>query len=476
MKYRTTHLLFTISILWASNAWAQSISVDEISYCIDPSWAPYESISNNQHEGISKEYLDIISSKTSLSFNLVTTKNWKETLQFAKEGKCHLIAMLNQSPERDKYLTFTDIYFRAPNALYGHFDQTMVGNLSSITTQSIAVVYDYRLYHYLKNTFPEMNVISVKNQYEGLQKVEAQEIDYFVGSYYSANKIIKELSLSKLRIVGIAELEDNLRIGVNKNSVHLIPQLNKAISELTEQDHQKVFAYFKAMNFIHKTDYTLLIGVAAIFTALFIILYIGYARSVRFNQTLADKNTALKILHTQLDVKNKQLAELAIRDPLTMLYNRAHLAEMINQQIKLKDRYNTRSCLIMIDIDDFKQVNDKLGHKLGDDILKSLSAVLIKCARDSDIVARWGGEEFVLLCPETDLDEAMLLAKRFQKTLSEIINDTLPKVTCSIGIAELHGKDSADEWFISADKAMYQAKAQGKDSISTLEKNNDNRI
>lgn len=476
MQYKTTQLLFTILIIWGSNAWAQSTNVSQINYCVDPDWAPYESIKKNQHVGISKEYLDIISNKASLSFSLIPTSDWKQTLQFAKEGKCQLVAMLNKSPERDKYLTFTDIYFRAPNALYGHYNQTMVGNLSSITTQSVAVVYDYRLYHYLKNTFSEMNIIPVKNEYEGLKKVEEQQIDYFVGSYYSANKIIQELSLSKLRIVGIAELEDNLRIGLHKDSVYLLPQLNKAINELSEQEHQKVFAYFKAMNFIHKTDYTLVTGVALFFTTIFIILFIGYSRSVRFNQALASKNTALKELHTQLDAKNKQLAELAIRDPLTRLYNRAHLAEMINQQIKLKDRYNTRSCLIMIDIDDFKQVNDKLGHKTGDDILKNLSEILTQCARNSDIVARWGGEEFVLLCPETDIEEAMLLAKRFQKALSEINHDALPKVTCSIGIAELHNKDSADEWFICADNAMYQAKAQGKDSISTLEKNDDVRI
>ncbi|MDG1752549.1 MAG: diguanylate cyclase [Thalassotalea sp.] len=475
MNKITIHLLITIFILWGSNAWAQSSAVTQISYCVDPSWAPYESIINNQHEGISKEYLDIISQKSSLSFNLVPTIDWNQTLQFTKTGKCQIVPMLNRSPERDKFLIFSDVYFRAPNALYGHYDQTMVGNLASITKQSVAVVFGYRMHHYLVKTYPEMNVITVKNEHEGLQKVEAKELDYFFGSYHSANKIIQERSLSNLRIVGIAELEDDLRIGINKNSAHLLPQLNQAISELTEQDHHKVFAYFKAMNFVHKTDYTLVLGLALFFTTLFIILYIGYSRSIRFNQTLAIKNSALKKLHTQLDAKNKQLAELAIRDPLTKLYNRAHLAEMINQQIKLKNRYNTHSCLIMIDIDDFKQVNDKHGHKLGDDILKGLSAVLIQCARNSDIVARWGGEEFVLLCPETDIDEAVLLAKRFQKALSEINNDALPNVTCSIGIAELHAKDSADEWFILADSAMYQAKAQGKDSISTLENTNDIR-
>lgn len=472
MYKKTIHLLFTLLILWVSNAWAQNLDVTEVNYCIDPEWAPYESIQNNQHEGISKKYLDLISEKSSLSFHLVPTKNWKQTLKFTKEGKCQFIAMLNKSVEREEFLAFSDVYFRAPNALYGHLDQTMMGNLSSITTQSVAVVIDYRLHQYLTKNFPDMNIIPVNNEYEALKKVEAKEIDYFVGSYYSANNIIQEMSLSKLRIVGIAELEDSLRIGLNKNYTYLLPQFNQAIRRLTEQDHQRVFAYFKTMSFIHKTDYTLLIGLTLFFAPVFIILYLGYSRSVRFNQALSYKNSALKKLHSRLDTKNKQLAELAIRDPLTMLYNRAHLTEMITQQIKLKKRYDIHSCLIMIDIDDFKQVNDTLGHKLGDDLLKALSVVLIECARNSDIAARWGGEEFVLLCPQTNIDEAVLLAKRFQTALSGINNDALPKVTCSIGIAKLHANDSADEWFISADSAMYQAKAQGKDSISTLANTN----
>ncbi|MDO6444586.1 diguanylate cyclase [Colwellia sp. 1_MG-2023] len=473
MYKNTIHLLLIILMLWGSVAFAQSSKLTKVKYCVDPNWAPYESIINDQHQGISKEYLDIISQYTSFSFALVPTTDWKQTLHFAKEDQCQFIAMLNQSPERDKFLTFSDVYFHAPNALYAHYDQPLIGNLSSITSQSIAVVMDYRLYHYLKKTFPNMNVVAVNSELEGLKKVEAKEIDYYVGSYYSANKIIQDASFSKLRIVGISEYEDKLRIGVNKQSEYLLPELNQAISKITVQEHQKVFDYLKATNFVRITDYTLLIGLTSFFSILFIILYFGYSRSVRYSQTLADKNISLKKLHTQLDVKNKQLAELSIRDPLTMLYNRSHLAEMINQQIKLKDRYNTRSCLIMIDIDDFKKVNDTLGHKVGDDILKTLSNVLLKCARNSDIVARWGGEEFVLLCPETDLDEAVLLAKRFQQALKEIKSDACPKVTCSIGIAELHSKDSADEWFISADNAMYQAKAQGKDSISTLNNTHD---
>ena len=464
----TRGLFLTVFILCTWPTWSQELELIEVNYCVDPDWGPYESIANQQHIGISKQYINILSSLSPLRFNLVITENWDQSLTFVKSGKCQLLPLLNKSSKREKFLTFSDVYFRAPNALYSHFNQPMVGSLSGISGQSVAVVKDYRMHHYLKAKFPQMNIVEVATEQEGLILVESEKVDYFVGSFYSANIIIQALSLSQLRIVGIAELEDNLRFGVNKESEHLLPIINQAIAQLSEDDHNHVYSYLKALNLVKETDYSIAIKSGIIFTVITIILLVGYWRSVKYTRELANKNIALEKLHKQLDQKNQQLANLAIRDSLTMLYNRAHLAEMINQQIKLKSRYNTKSCLIMIDIDDFKKINDNFGHKLGDDILKSFSFILTECARDTDIAARWGGEEFVLLCPETEMDEATLLAKRFQKALHELKSDAFPNVTCSIGIAELNNKDSADEWFISADNAMYQAKRQGKNSIFTV--------
>lgn len=465
-------LLIVISILTCSFAWGQqSTPPDSIDYCIDPAWAPYESMVNNQHVGISKQYLDIISSLSSIKFNLIATKDWNQTLAFAKAEKCQMIPMLNTSSERQQYLTFSNAYFHAPNALYGHYNQTIVGNLSSITTQTVAVVSGYRMHDYLKRTFPDMNIVEVATEKEGLIEVENQQIDYFVGSFYAANKIIHDLSLAQLRIVGIAELEDELRIGVtNSVAEHILPRLNDAIAQLTNKHHQQVFRYLTSINTIKKTDYSVAIKAGLIFIVVTTLLAIGYWRKVLHSRILFEKNNALKKLHQQLDAKNQQLAELAIRDPLTNLYNRSHLAEMIQQQIKVKNRYQTDACMIMIDVDDFKHINDNFGHQLGDTILIKIANVLVDCARDADIAARWGGEEFVLLCPQTSLDEAVQLATRFQSSLSDIKSDALPNVTCSIGIAELQSKNTADEWFICADNAMYQAKRQGKNAISTVEK------
>jgi len=159
--------------------------------------------------------------------------------------------------------------------------------------------------------------------------------------------------------------------------------------------------------------------------------------------------------------------------------------------INLKARYDTKCCLLLIDVDDFKKFNDTYGHKAGDDVLKQVANILLLTSRNTDICARWGGEEFAVLCPETTVEEACKFAKRFQKSLAResqgqiagttiklnelavekgnqsTANESLPlnTVTCSVGIAELSKNSNEASWFNNADSAMYAAKAKGKNSI-----------
>lgn len=471
MHLLTSSLILSIflAFMLGSVSRAQTAENIHINYCVDPNWAPYESINEGQHIGISKKFLDIFSQKKPFTFTLVPTKDWEQTLAYVKSGKCHITPMLNSSPQRAQYLLFSDIYFRAPNALYGHFKQSMVGSLSGIKKQTLAVVKNYRMHQYLRTNFPHINLVLVENEQQGLVKVANKEVDYFVGSFYAANSIIQTLSLSSLRMVGISEASDNLRIGINKNSAYLLPHLNDAINQLTEAEQQQIFSYLTTINLVSKQDYTISIITVLVFSLFSILIWVHYKRSIRYAKILAEKNDSLRRLHLQLEEKNKLLEEVAIRDSLTGLYNRNHLLEVIQQQININNRYNNHPCLMMVDIDDFKKINDTFGHKIGDDILKYFSLMLTECSRDADIVARWGGEEFVLVCPETNIADAQSLAFRFQEKLRANKKSALPDVTCSIGIAELNDNYSADDWFVSADKAMYQAKENGKNAIFTVE-------
>ncbi|WP_448568383.1 diguanylate cyclase [Thalassotalea ganghwensis] len=439
-----------------------------VTYCVDPDWAPYESIVDGQHQGISKLFLALIEQKSPLTFQLVPTQNWQQTLDYAKQGLCDILPMLNSSEERQKFLSFSNDYFRAPNVLYGHYDQPIIGNLSGLSSQTIAVVSGYRLHQHLLDNFAGANIVAVSNGLEGLKLANNKKVDYFVGSFHSSNRLIEQHNLSDIRITGIATLEDQLRIGVGKGKEHLLPIINQAIEKITPEERVEIFNFLKSIKIVERANYKAAMQVALVFLIITALLTFRYVKLSIYGKLLSQKNKVLEQLHSELDSKNKQLTELAMRDPLTKLFNRAHLSTIIDQQLKLVSRYDKDACMLMIDVDDFKKINDRFGHEHGDQVLIEIANTLSAIARDTDTVARWGGEEFVVICPESTIEQANNLAKRFQNALKVAATEKVNNITCSIGIAKLDNDSSASDWFKRADQAMYQAKSTGKNSIQLM--------
>lgn len=161
----------------------------------------------------------------------------------------------------------------------------------------------------------------------------------------------------------------------------------------------------------------------------------------------------------------------ATSDCLTGLGNRYAFEQALKRDVEIARRHATPLSLIVLDVDDFKRVNDKCGHKLGDEVLKSIADVLSDCVRSSDIVFRYGGEEFVVLLSHTDLEGARLLAERIRSSVENLCFRTKHKairVTMSIGITDLTAADGQDTLFKRADKALYKAKANGKNRVYSL--------
>ncbi len=174
-------------------------------------------------------------------------------------------------------------------------------------------------------------------------------------------------------------------------------------------------------------------------------------------------------------IDNAKLYELATKDGMTKLYIYRHFITLLENEIRRCSRYKRNMSLIMMDIDNFKKINDTYGHLTGDNILKSLARVLQETIRKIDIPARYGGEEFVVILPETDKQEAAIIAERIRKNIAEIVvkaNDTDNlSPTVSIGIAqfEVDGIDPK-ELINSADTALYHSKHNGKNTISIYQK------
>ena len=180
------------------------------------------------------------------------------------------------------------------------------------------------------------------------------------------------------------------------------------------------------------------------------------------------KNKMLNSKNDELQEKTLQLEKLSVTDGLTGLFNHRHFWNLMNTEMTQVSLNQGNLALVLIDLDDFKRVNDKYGHSVGDVLLKTVADVLRDAVRDTDIVARYGGEEFAIMLPDTDESGVQNVAEKLRAAVETIRfnvpdTDITLKVTVSIGVSVFRG--NRREFFNAADRALYQSKAAGKNCV-----------
>ncbi len=192
---------------------------------------------------------------------------------------------------------------------------------------------------------------------------------------------------------------------------------------------------------------------------------------------LAELNKQLRAKFAETERLQTQLKEQALRDPLTGLHNRRYLFEMAPRLIDLAERAQKSVCLVVLDLDHFKQLNDSFGHQAGDEVLKAFSALLNQSLRRSDVLCRHGGEEFVIVMPEISVDGAEAMLARLMATYGELRLNSglrqLPAGSFSAGVALFprHGK-TLDQLLSRADRALYAAKEAGRARVEVAQTTN----
>lgn len=165
---------------------------------------------------------------------------------------------------------------------------------------------------------------------------------------------------------------------------------------------------------------------------------------------------------------NEKLAQLSITDTLTGLYNRNRFDSALRDAFSAAHRYRTPACLVMIDIDHFKRVNDRQGHLVGDALLKEFAQQLQQGIRDTDICARWGGEEFTVMLHHTELTGAIKLAENLLQRIRDTRFSHGNRLTASLGVTQLGDADTPESLVSRVDQALYQAKNKGRDRIEVV--------
>ncbi|MCL1113461.1 diguanylate cyclase [Shewanella basaltis] len=433
-----------------------------IRYCVDPDWLPYEAIIDGRHTGISSDYLSLLTKYTDLSFVLVPTSSWRQSLALLQQGECELTPMLNQTPKRDRYLLFSDVFFKSPNVLVSLKTEPFLQGFEHIGQRSLAIPSDYRLVEYIQQYYPSIDTVLTQSEREGLQKVAKGEVDVFVGSMFSVNAYIQQQGLTSLKIAGWGGPEDELRLGVIHSKQGLLKKINEGLANITHGEHISIYKKWHNITVVEDIDYSVVYQVLAALGGFILFLLYRTICMAKYNHHLSAKNKTLQKLQHELEQKNSDLDFLAQHDPLTKLYNRHYF----NQTFLNDERAYRKDCvsLIIIDIDFFKAINDMYGHAIGDKVLVQVAQVLQASVRDGDVVARWGGEEFVIVCKHLDLQGAADLSQRIAKELTQFSFQNNIKVTCSFGVAQLGETETIQTCFERADSALFKAKQSGRNT------------
>ena len=180
------------------------------------------------------------------------------------------------------------------------------------------------------------------------------------------------------------------------------------------------------------------------------------------------RNKLFELKHI-INRSKEKLSRLAMVDRLTLLYNRRHFEDSLAREVERARRYSQELCLLMIDIDHFKDINDTLGHQKGDEVLREIAKIISDNLRLNDIASRYGGEEITVILPETTMENALVAAEKLRAAIqTESLARTGREVTVSMGVSEFReGENAAGDMVKRADDALYQAKDEGRNRVSS---------
>ncbi len=459
-------LLFVLAPLVSAQTAAIAFTADEMTYirqsprikmCVDPDWVPFERITpEGRHEGIAADLVQLVAQRVGLRIELYPVKNWDESLAASKAGRCQIMSFLNQSVQREMWLGFTPPIFEDPNILVAREEHPFVGDLRGLTNEVVVLPRGTMVEERIRSEFPNLRVVLTSSENEAVDMVSSRKADLTVRSLIVAAYAIKKEGLFNLKIAGqVPQLTNQLRIGVLKDETLLLSILDKGVRTITPQEREAISNQHVAVNVQQGIDYQLFWKVLAVAALLLLMVFYWNRKLSRLN---------------------RKLEQLAVTDQLTGLYNRLKIDQTLNSEIQRAQRTGQPLSLMMLDLDYFKQINDVFGHQAGDQALLSLAELLHVRTREIDLVGRWGGEEFIIICPHTTLEGALTLAESVRATVAAHRFAHKQDLTVSIGVSNYGEGDSGKDLVARADAALYMAKHAGRNQVKVQSKVNSGKL
>lgn len=431
--------------------WATELVSQEVYYCFNPSWRPYDYHEQAQHKGIFADYLHLIEAYLGVTFHPYFTNSWTESLSALQQGHCDFIPAISQTPEREKYLSFTSPYYLIHNVLVAKPDKPMLRSLDELAGKAIAGPENTAVMTRLQASHPDIQQVYAATPLQAMHLLNTGEVYAFVAPLDS---LVDELKEDVFRKKIIAKLDFSLPIavGVRIDKPELLTLMNLAVQSITPEEHRQISRKWTQFTLIENHNFTDIYRWPAV--SLVIILVLGFWIT-RLRDELKQ--------HSQTEA---QLRHMANHDALTNLPTLRYAQEKIDSAIQRCQRNSTNLALMFVDLDGFKDVNDTYGHDAGDKLLKAVSLRLVNSLRETDTVARIGGDEFILVLENiATTDTATMLADKILAMFSRpfmLANKPL-QLGVSIGVSMYPSHGTTRESLLKhADQAMYCAKKNGK--------------
>ena len=414
-------------------------------------WEPFNLIQNEKVAGLGIDYWNIVASKLGIDNSCQKVSNFSTLLNLIKSKKADLTISTSETKDRKRYALFSKAYVTFPIVISTKKEADFVPDIKNIEEKTFALVKNHTATKLLLEKYPHLHYIETNTLTQALNLVKNSKAYATVEILpVLAYKINKE-NFNDLKIAGKTELTFPVKFMIRKDYKELLPMINRVIDSISPVIKEEIYNKWISVNM--QTGYSRhrvnrLLFIAGTIFLLFLIWVI--------------------VLIYQIQKRKKAetaLARLANYDALTFIYNRHRIDSFLAEQMQIAKRYNKKLSIIFCDIDKFKHVNDTFGHKVGDKILQEIAKIVSRNIRESDGFGRWGGEEFLIVLPETNLSNATTLAEKLRKAI-EKYNFTIAKhTTCSFGVVEIDKDSSLDESMTKVDGLLYKAKNSGRNKV-----------
>lgn len=453
-----TRILPLCSLLWSPVSLALPLTdaeqaylneLDSIRMCADPDWLPYDGIDEQgRHIGIMSDFHRLWSEKIGKPVVLVVTDSWQQSLEFIEAQRCDILSSAQDTPERRHYLTVTRPFIVYPFAIATQPGDQFVINLDQIKDRQFAMVQGYAGVEMLRIAYPDLQIYTVGSPREGLKLVETGQVYGYIDTVPTINYQMLRHGISHLKISGVLEQQYAMSVGIGRHVPQLQNIYDKAIAGTSELERQQILRNWLSLEFQSPLSQKLVwqIVIAALLV-LGLLLY-------RF-RVVHRHNRRLKHI-------NAELAHMSHNDQLTGIANRYLLHQRLHQEIDANRTAHHSFSIMVMDVDNFKSINDNHGHDIGDQVIQEIAALLTAMIREQDLVGRWGGEEFLIICPQTSQHGAMQLAEQIRLQIQRHQFVTNAPMTVSIGVSEYLPGEDINQCIKRADDALYQAKHLGR--------------